>query len=323
MNVPPTDGIRVAVSDLEKLVVEIFKAVPIPENDARLIAGKLVECDLRGVVSHGVEQVHRYVRSFQDGSINRKPRIRVLKEGPATAALTGDGGLGYLVATRAMDMAKARQLGIGAATSTYHGHLGSAGIYARMAMAGDLIGICTSGRNAADNYNREQTIRGSIQGSPPLAFGMPAGEGKASFLLDFASHFAIDDDTFLKYPPVFIKAIGISHVGNILSGTLGGQMLPEFSRGNVAFRGADQSGFFLAIDVDRFSDLDAFKTDMDHLMDEAGRMKPLPGFGESYLPGGKELEREMEYRRDGVPISAGTVEGLEEVAGELSIATPW
>ena len=99
------------------------------------------------------------------------------------------------------------------------------------------------------------------------------GEGKPAFLLDFASHFAIDDDTFLKYPPVFIKAIGISHVGNILSGTLGGQMLP----------------------------------------DEASRMEPLPGFSESYLPGGKELEREREYRRDGVPIPARVVEGLEEV----------
>ena len=325
MNVPPTDGIRVALSDLEDLVVEIFKAVPIPEDDARLIAGKLVECDLRGVVSHGVLQVHGYVRSFQDGSINRNPRIRVLKEGSATAALTGDGGLGYLVAVRAMEMAiaRARELGLGAATSTYHGHLGSAGIYARMAMGADLIGICTSGRSAADHYDRDQTIRGSIQGSPPLAFGMPAGEGKPAFLLDFASHYAIDDDTFLKYPPVFIKAIGISHVGNILSGVLGGQMLSEFSRGQVEFSGADQSGFFLAIDVDRFSDLDAFKADMDHLMDETSRMKPLPGFSESYLPGGKELERETEYRRDGVPISARAVEGLEEVARELGVAIPW
>ena len=141
MNVPPTDGVRVAVSDLEELVVAIFKAVPIPENDARLIAGKLVECDLRGVVSHGVLQVNRYVRSFQDGSVNPSPRIRVLQEGPATAALTGDGGLGYLVAVRAMEMAivRARDLGIGAVTSTYHGHLGSAGIYSRMAMRQDLI----------------------------------------------------------------------------------------------------------------------------------------------------------------------------------------
>ena len=100
-------------------------------------------------------------------------------------------------------------------------------------------------------------------------------------------------------------------------------MLKEFSRGNIEFTGADQSGFFLALDVNCFSDLDAFKADMDHLMDETSRMKPLPSFSESFLPGGKELERETGYRRDGVPISAQAVEGLEEVAEEFSIATPW
>ena len=172
MNVPPTDGIRVAVNDLEELVVELFKAVPIPKDHARLIASKLVECDLRGVVSHGVLQVNRYVRSFQDGTVNPNPQIRVLKEGPTTAALSGDGGLGYLVATKAMAMAisKAQEVGIGATTSTYHAHLGSTGNYARMAMRADLIGISTSGRNAADHYNRDATIRGSIQGSP--TFGL-------------------------------------------------------------------------------------------------------------------------------------------------------
>ncbi|MDE2808286.1 MAG: Ldh family oxidoreductase, partial [Gemmatimonadota bacterium] len=102
MNVPPTDGLRVAVTDLEALVVEIFKAVPIPEDHAQLIASKLVECDLRGVVSHGTLQVSRYVRSFQDGTVNPNPQIHVLKEGPTTAALSGDGGLGYLVATKGM-----------------------------------------------------------------------------------------------------------------------------------------------------------------------------------------------------------------------------
>ncbi len=100
-------------------------------------------------------------------------------------------------------------------------------------------------------------------------------------------------------------------------------MLTEFSRGNIESTGADQSGFFFAMDVNCFSDLDAFKADMDHLMDEASRMKLLPSFSESFLPGGKELEREIEYRRDGVPISAQAVKGLEEVAKEFSIVTPW
>ena len=99
------------------------------------------------------------------------------------------------------------------------------------------------------HYSPDSTIHGSIQGSPPLAFGFPAGDGRPRFLLDLASHTPWDEKCFRKMPQVFIKAIGMSHVANILSGTLGGQMLPEFDRGQTQFKGADQSGFHMALDV--------------------------------------------------------------------------
>ena len=56
------------------------------------------------------------------------------------------------------------------------------------------------------------------------------------------------------------------HVANILSGTLGGQMLPEFERRNIAFKGADQSGFHMTLEVERFTAPKAFSDDMDYLM---------------------------------------------------------
>ncbi|MFH1567206.1 MAG: Ldh family oxidoreductase, partial [Gemmatimonadota bacterium] len=249
MNVPPTDGARVAVAELRELVRGIFAAVPIPAAHAALVADLLVDTELRGVVSHGVQQVERYVRSYQRGAMNPRPEIRVLREGPATAALSGDGGLGMIAATRAMEMAvaKARDLGVGVVTTTYHDHVGSSGKYVRLALRQGLIGISLSGRNAAPSYDLEGTIHGSIQGSPPLAFGFPAGDGRPEFLLDLASHTPWDEECFRRMPQVFIKAIGLSHVANILSGTLGGQMLPEFDRRRVPFEGADQSGFHLAL----------------------------------------------------------------------------
>ena len=120
------------------------------------------------------------------------------------------------------------------------------------------------------HYSPDSTIHGSIQGSPPLAFGFPAGDGRPRFLLDLASHTPWDEKCFRKMPQVFIKAIGMSHVANILLGTLGGQMLPEFDRRQTQFRGADQSGFHMALD--------------DRLMEETSTMKPLPGF---FLPPGR------------------------------------
>ena len=170
------------------------------------------------------------MRSLQQRTANPEPEIRVLKEGPATTALSGDGGMGYIVSHRAMEMtiARAKEIGIGAATTTYHDHLGSAGNWVRMAMREGLVAICTSGRSTAASYARDETSRGSIQGSPPLAFGMPSGPDHPPFLLDMASHMLWDEDLFRRMPQIYLKAIGISHVANIMSGTLGGQMLPQF-----------------------------------------------------------------------------------------------
>jgi LDH2 family malate/lactate/ureidoglycolate dehydrogenase len=323
VNVPPTDGIRVPVEDLRRLVSRIYEAVPLPLEHARLIADLLVDTELRGVVSHGVAQVERYVRSFQERRANPDPSIKVLHESPTTAALSGDGGLGMIVATRAMQMAiaKARELGVGVVTTVYHDHLGSSGKYVRMALKEDLIGISLSGRSAAPSY--DNSIRGSIQGSPPLAFGMPAGRGQPNFLLDYASHFVAADEEVRKNPAVFVKAIGMSHVANILSGTLGGQMLPEFDRRTAKFQGADQSGFHMALDVSCFTSLNAFKADMDYLMDETAKMQPMPGLPDAGLPGQRARQKEADYRKNGIPIAAKAVTSLEGLAREFSLPVPW
>ncbi len=325
MNVPPTDGMRVSVQDLRKLVASIYRGVPVPEDHAQLIADLLIDTELRGVVSHGVVQVERYVRAFQEGKANAHPNVRVLKEGPVTAALDGDGGLGMIVATKAMQMAiaKAKKMGVGVTTSTYHDHLGSSGKYIRMALRDDLIGISFSGRNASPSYDYNSTIQGSIQGSPPLAFGMPSGPDQPYFMLDLGSHMEWDEECFKKMPQVFFRCIGFSHVANIMSGTLGGQMLPEFNRQNVKYTGANQSGFFMALDIECFVSLQAFKDDMNRLMEETSKMKPFPGYSESSLPGGRAWKKEKEYLQDGIPISETAVKSLEKLALEFGLPVPW
>ena len=325
MNLPPTNGIRVPIEELRKLVAAIFRAVPIPEEHAQLIADLLADTDLRGVVSHGVTQVERYVGSYREGTANTHPNVRVLQEGPVTAALSGDGGLGIVVATQAMQMAiaKAKEMGVGVTTTTCHDHIGSAGKYVRIAMHEEMIGISFSGRNAAPTYGEESTIQGSIQGSPPLAFGMPAGPDQPYFMLDMASHMPWDEAFFEKMPQVFFKAIGLSHVANIMSGTLGGQMLPEFDRQRIQYTGANQSGFFLALDIERFVPLQTFTEDIDHLMVEVSKMKPFPGFSEATLPGGLEWQREKNYMKDGIPISGEAAKSLEQLADEFGLPIPW
>jgi LDH2 family malate/lactate/ureidoglycolate dehydrogenase len=325
MNKPPIDGIRVVVEVLQRFVQEIFAAVPIADDAAELIAAKIIDTDLRGVVSHGVAQVERYVNDYLNAKTNTDPTIKVLREGPTTAALSGDGGLGIVVANQAMEMAiaKAKAYGVGVVTTTYHEHIGSAGKYVRMAMRQDLIGAGFSGRNAAHEYDPDACIRGSIQGSPPMAFGMPATQGQPYFMLDMSTGMPWDEQCFKKMPEVYFRGLGICHVANIMSGTLGGQMLEEFDRRTIQYAAANQSGCFMAIDIACFVPLEAFKKDMDHLLDATGKMQPYPGYDKAYLPGGPEWQCEQEYTRDGIPVSATTMESLAGVAARLGVAVPW
>ena len=100
-------------------------------------------------------------------------------------------------------------------------------------------------------------------------------------------------------------------------------MLPEFDRREVEFKGADQSAFHMALDVERFTPLQAFEDDMDRLMDETSLMQPLPGFAESTLPGGRAWNKEREYAEVGIPIGAETTSSLEKVADEFGLTVPW
>jgi L-2-hydroxycarboxylate dehydrogenase (NAD+) len=325
MNTPPADATFVPVEALQRWLQDLFAAVPIPAEHAALIAELMVDTDLRGVTSHGVVQAERYVRGWQEGRTNRTPQIEVLQQGPATAALNGDGGLGYIVAARAMEMAieRAETSGVGVVTTTYHDHIGSAGKYVRMALRRGHIGVGLSGRNAAPSYDPMGTVMGSIQGSPPFCVGVPSGPDHPPFLLDMSTHVPWDDATFTSMPQVYLKAIGISHVANMLSGTLGGQMLSRFDRRTIHHSGADQSGFFMALQIARFTDPAAFIGDMDHLMQQVGDLQPLPGFDLADLPGGPEWRNEASYRERGIPIGADTLATLAQLGAELGVAVPW
>ena len=322
MNRPPTDGVIVKMKDLHELIRRIFAAVPIPEEHAGLIADMMIDTDLRGVVSHGVLQVKRYFSDFRAGATNANPQLHILREAPGTVALNGDGGLGYIAGHMAMSMSieKARSTGVGVATTTYHEHIGSAGKYVRLAMREGMVAFCSSGRPSR-TFPPEAMINSSAD-SAPFAFGIPAGPEHPDLLCDFASSVPFDEDFFATQPQIFFRLIGISHLANMLSGTLGGQMRewdPEASRYPVA----NQSGFYLALAVENFLPFEEFAADIDGTMASVSRMRPYPGLAKAQLPGGPELDCERAYRRDGIPVCAEAQQNLEEIAAETGLRVPW
>ncbi len=182
---PQQTGPRVRAENLKSFCVQVFQKMDIPEEDARITADVLVAADLRGVDSHGVARLRRYVNGLRDGIMRPHPNAQVVTETPATALVDARAGLGQPVAYRAMERAiqKALDVGAGFVTVRNSNHFGIAGYYAMMALELNCIGISMT--NAfplvVPTFGRD-----AIVGTNPIAVAAPAGQERP-FVLDMAT----------------------------------------------------------------------------------------------------------------------------------------
>lgn len=176
---------RFSADQLRSFCTEALERLGVSVEDARTVGDVLVEADLRGIDSHGVARMRRYVTGIQHGVIRPKASPRVVLETPCTATIDGDAGLGQPVSRAAMQLAisKAKANSLGFVAVRNSNHFGIAGYYAMMALSEGLIGICMT--------NSEVLIvptfaRNAMLGTNPIAVAVPAGEEKP-FVLDMST----------------------------------------------------------------------------------------------------------------------------------------
>src|SRR3954471_4394031 len=93
----------------------VFKHIGCSDKEAVIASKGLLRADLRGIDSHGIARLSGYVRLWEAGRANPKPDIRIIHQTPSTAVVSGDRGLGLVVAPFAMQVAieKAHHAGTG------------------------------------------------------------------------------------------------------------------------------------------------------------------------------------------------------------------
>src|SRR2546428_8865160 len=145
----------------------------------------LVLADLRGVDSHGVARLGRYVSGLKEGYMRPTDQSRVVRETQATALIDGGQSLGQVVGKKGMDLAikKARDTAVGVVAVRNSNHYGIAGFYSLMDLEHNLIGISTTnaGPLVVPTFGRT-----SILGTNPISLAAPALKEKA-FVLDMAT----------------------------------------------------------------------------------------------------------------------------------------
>jgi LDH2 family malate/lactate/ureidoglycolate dehydrogenase len=346
---------RYAATDLCDFTAAVFEHFGLTGEDAAVAAEVLVDADLQGIESHGIAHLpwhFGYAPGLKQGIVNAQPKVRIERESPVAASWDADGGLGVLVAKRAMEacIGKAKATGIGMVAVRNGRHFGAAGYYAHMAARQDMVGMAMCNvpaiANAAGGLDR-------VYGTNPIAFGAPI-EGEDPFLLDIATTavaggkleiatrqgkpipegWAVDGDGKFSADPTILrqggallplgstmttssyKGYGLGLMVDILTGMLPGA-------GSALFNERFHQGYwFAAWRIDAFTDPAEFKANMKRMADHIRGTRPEPGRESVMIAGDPEWKARRDREVNGVPLDAETIEQLTVLGEEVGRAFP-
>jgi LDH2 family malate/lactate/ureidoglycolate dehydrogenase len=270
---------------------------------------------------------------------------------PVAAALDGQNGLGFVVATRAMAeaIAMARESGIGIVSVRRSTHFGMAACYVLQALdAGFVSLVFTNASPAMPPWGGREPLLGTS----PLAAGAPGGR-LAPFVLDMSPAvaargkirlaekrgekiplgYALDaqgrptTDPAAALQGVVLpiggpKGSGLSMLMDIFGGVLSGAAYAgDVGDQYKAYDRPQNVGhFFLAMKPDLFVPMAEYRSRMDLLVERIRACPKAEGFDEILLPGEIEAREETRRRESGIPYGHSEIDALQQEAARAGVA---
>ena len=345
---------RLPYEELKQFCIKAFQGYGFSEEQSAQITDVLLDADLSGIESHGVQRLIRYHKEITGGlvTVNAKPEI--VKETPISATIEGNDAMGQLLGVQAMDLAieKAKKVGVGMVAVRNSNHYGIAGYYTKRAAENGLIGICMTNTEAimVPTFGRQAML-----GTNPIAFSMPASP--VPFTFDAATTVVPRGklEVYAKRDGVIKDGWALDENGhpstdaarvlaNII-GKTGGGILPLGGAGEETsgYKGygfamlceictailsggttsnyiyktpgkANICHFFMAIDHDVFSDKAQIEANLSKFMQELRDADKAEGQDRIYTHGEKEFESKQKVIANGVPVNDKTYAEMEMIA---------
>jgi LDH2 family malate/lactate/ureidoglycolate dehydrogenase len=343
---------RVDEGELSRFTRAILEAVGTPPENAALVADNLVQGELHGLGSHGVSRLlTTYAVRLQEGGINPRPNVRVVRQRGGVAVVDGDDGPGAVVGNTCMRLALdlAREHGSGWVSARRSSHYGAAFLYTRQALPLGMIGISTTA--AVPQVAPFGGTKAAL-GTNPLCFAIPGGK-RGDIILDMATTvvargkvqlyalegkpiplgWALDAEgrpttdavaasKGRMLPLGGYKGYGLTLMVEVFSSLLGGAPFGAFIGPlfNANTQPQGMGHFFGALDVSAFQEVDEFRARVDGLIAYVKGNPLAEGFEEILIPGEPEARAAAHNRAVGIPIATDVIATMNELAAKLGLA---
>lgn len=344
---------RYDAAELVAFATALFLAAGCDEDKAITLAEVLVEGDLLGHTTHGLQLAAGYLEEIEAGRMNVTGEPEVVKDGAAVAVWEGRRLPGVWLTVRALELAveRAQRLGLGAVAIRNSHHIACLAAYLERATSrGYMVMIASSdpseatvapfgGRRAV--FTPDPIAVGIPTDGDPILIDMSAsittngltnrlhregGRYPGPWAQDAEGHATDDPGALFTDPPGTLLPTGGQDHGQKGYGLA--LTVEALTQGLTGFGRADPptgwgAGVFVQVwDPEAFAGLPHLRREMGWIAQACRKTPPAPGFDAVRLPGERGLARKRAALKDGVPLYRGIMTALEPWAKKLRVPLP-
>lgn len=170
---------------LIRYIESIFVAKGMNKADAAITADVLVSADARGIPSHGVGRLWRYLAGIDSGAMKLNIDPEIISDTSVSLVVDAKGMMGPPVSYRTMQnvLDKAEKNGMAFSCIRDSNHFGIAGYYSMMALPKDMIGFSMTNTAALGVPTFGRNV---MFGTNPISVAVPS-EKEIPYVLDMST----------------------------------------------------------------------------------------------------------------------------------------
>jgi ureidoglycolate dehydrogenase (NAD+) len=342
-------------ADLQSLTARLFAAKGMPADDAATVAAAVAWADARGIASHGIAFVPRYLKMIDDGDLDPRARPVISSDSPAPLVIDAGHSAGAVAMDFAMRTAfdRASQYGSACLWLRDLTHAGAMGQYVEWAAERGAIAMVFVAGPPLMAYHGAGLASAT---TGPIAMAVPGPDNQA-VVFDMATSeisfarlrqarlrgtalppgAALDaagaptTDPALAQTPLPVggpKGAGLALMFELMTSVLLANPIvsPNLAPGKKPRH--TQNAMLMLARVDAFMPADAYLAEVATLRDA---LKALPraigtnandGADEILLPGERRARARDKTATQGVAIAQPVWEEVQAIAGGLGVALP-